>query len=192
MPRLQDALERFDALNAADPTLAPGPDGRLHPAALLYGRRMSERLVRMEPDASEALQLAVERLTLAGFIDPEGRDGYRRWRRDLARMHAELAADVLREVGYEPALAARVQDLIQKRRLASDPEARTLEDVACLVFLEHALGEFAERHPHEKLVAILRKTWVKMSPRGQRAALDVPQSGRAAAALREALADAAE
>jgi hypothetical protein len=46
-----------------------------------------------------------------------------------------------------------------------------LEDVICLVFLEHYLADFAQEHEEPKLIDILRRTWQKMSPRGQQAAL---------------------
>jgi Domain of unknown function (DUF4202) len=45
-----------------------------------------------------------------------------------------------------------------------------LEDVACLVFLAHYLGDFLRKTDHDKLAGILAKTWNKMSPRGREAA----------------------
>ncbi len=65
----------------------------------------------------------------------------------------------------------RVQSLVKKERIKQDPEAQLLEDVACLVFLEHEFAEFAARHAEAKLVDILRKSWSKMSDSGRRAAL---------------------
>jgi len=41
-----------------------------------------------------------------------------------------------------------------------------LEDVASLVFIEHYMLAFAEKHPEydeEKWIDIIRKTWKKMS-----------------------------
>ena len=60
---------------------------------------------------------------------------------------------------------------MQKKHLRSDAEAQTLEDAACLVFLENYFADFATRHEPEKIIDILRKTWAKMSPDGHKAAL---------------------
>ena len=58
-------------------------------------------------------------------------------------------------------------------RLKADADTQTLEDVICLVFLEHYLPAFATQHDDAKLVDILRKTWRKMSERGRSAALQL-------------------
>ena len=67
--RLQAALDRFDAANGADPHRAVA-DGREQPEALLYGRRMTEWLRRLSPDASEALRLAVRCQHLCRWMIP--------------------------------------------------------------------------------------------------------------------------
>ena len=68
---------------------------------------------------------------------------------------------------------ARVEALVRKVRLKADADTQTLEDVICLVFLEHYLPAFATQHDDAKLVDILRKTWRKMSERGRSAALQL-------------------
>ena len=137
---------------------------------------MTATLDRFAPDASEAVRLAarcqhIRRWTVPRDTYPDGRDGYRRWRTDLARFHADTAAAILRGAGYGGDTVARVGALLRKERLKSDPEVQLLEDVACLVFLQHYLPAFAPRHDADKLAGILRKTWRKMSARGHAAAL---------------------
>ena len=173
--RLRAAAARFDAANAEDPNREE-VGGAEQPRELVYARRMTETLERFAPDASEAVRLAarcqhIRRWTVPRDTYPEGRDGYRRWRTDLARFHADTAGAILREVGYGDDTVARVGALLRKERLKADPEVQLLEDVACLVFMEHYLPAFAEQHDADKLAGILRKTWRKMSPRGQAAAL---------------------
>ena len=168
-------MARFDRANAEDPNLET-VDGASHPKELLYARRMSDALERFAPDASEVVRLAVRcqhirRWTVPRDSYPDGRDGYRRWRTDLGRFHAETAGGILREVGYDDATVGRVRALLRKERLKADPEVQLLEDVVCLVFLRHYLAPFAARHEEEKVVGILRKTWPKMSERGRSAAL---------------------
>ncbi len=173
--RLREALARFDQANAEDPN-RERVDGVEQPRELVYAQRMTETLERFAPDASEAVRLAarcqhIRRWTVPRDTYPDGRDGYRRWRADLARFHAETAGAILRDVGYCDDTIARVGALLRKERLKADPEVQLLEDVACLVFLQHYLPAFAPRHDEEKLAGILRKTWRKMSARGQAAAL---------------------
>ena len=98
------------------------------------------------------------------------RKGYRRWRTTLGTFHASTAGEILEEVGYDDDTIERVRSLLRKERLKADPDVQLLEDVACLVFLDFQLAEFATRHDEEKLIDILRKTWKKMSSRGHQAA----------------------
>ena len=173
--RFRAALARFDAANAEDPNREEVA-GAQQPRELVYAQRMTETLARFALDASEAVRLAarcqhIRRWTAPRDTYPDGRDGYRRWRTDLARFHADTAGAILREVGYGDDTVARVGALLRKERLKADPEVQLLEDVACLVFMEHYLPAFARQHDAEKLAGILRKTWRKMSARGQAAAL---------------------
>ncbi|MFW5921239.1 MAG: DUF4202 domain-containing protein, partial [Polyangiales bacterium] len=121
---------------------------------------------------------------------PRGRSGYKKWRTQLALMHAELAAEVLRDVGYDEDTIGRVEDLVLKKRLKRDDEAQTLEDVACLVFLEHYFPAFAAEHDDDKVVDILQKTWKKMSERGHEAALSIDLPRRERALVERALSEA--
>ena len=173
--RFREAVARFDRANAEDPNVET-VGGASRPKELLYAQRMSEALERFAPDASEVVRLAVRcqhirRWTVPRDGYPEGRDGYRRWRTDLGRFHAETAGGILGEVGYDDATVGRVQALLRKERLKADPEVQLLEDIVCLVFLRHYLAPFTGQHEDEKIVGILRKTWRKMSDRGRAAAL---------------------
>jgi hypothetical protein len=104
-------------------------------------------------------------------------------------MHAEVAAGVLSEVGYDEVTIARVRAMLTKKGLRSDPDVQTIEDVACMVFLKHHLADFIDDHAYEdnKLVSILRKTWKKMSPSGREAALELDLGERERALLERAL-----
>jgi hypothetical protein len=90
-------LAAIDAANSADPTLVQA-EGRLVPAELLYGERMSAALAEFMPDASEALTIAargqhIERWTSPRANYPAGRLGYLTWRRDLKNFHARRFAE---------------------------------------------------------------------------------------------------
>ncbi len=175
-----EVLTRIDAANAADPEVAMDGEAS-HPAALLYGRRMSAELVRFCPDASELLRIAVrgqhiERWKLARASYPEGREGYLAWRRDQGRKHAERVAGLMGDTGYGPDDCDRVAVIIRKQGIKRDAEVQVLEDVACLVFLRWYVAGFADGRDPEQLYRIVAKTARKMSAEGRAfaARLDLP------------------
>jgi hypothetical protein len=121
---------------------------------------------------------------------PAGRAGYLRWRRDLQQFHARKSGEILREVGYDDAMIARVQALNLKRDMDTDPDCQTLEDALCLVFLEHQLAEFALKTEAEKVVRAIRKSWDKMSERAREEALKLQYSASVRPLVEEALGEA--
>jgi hypothetical protein len=174
--RFDAAIARFDEANARD------PQGE----ALLYAQRMTDCLNRFAPNASQPLRLAARsqhicRWEIPRTSFPAGRIGYLQWRKRLYEFHAQKAGQILRDVGYDDATIARVRSLLRKENLKGDPEMQTLEDVICLVFLEHYFSEFAAKHDEAQVINILRRTWKKVSPRGRAAAmqLNLPAKDRA-------------
>lgn len=176
--RFDRLIERIDAANAEDPHTEEY-NGASYPKELLYARRMTDRLKAFAPEASEELQIAARaqhicRWTIPRSEYPMTRTGYKQWRTSLMKFHAEKTGSLMEECGYDAETIARVQSLLQKKRLKKDEEAQTLEDVICLVFLEYYLPDFAGKHEEDKVIHILRKTWLKMSDRGHEAALRLP------------------
>ncbi|MEE2775457.1 MAG: DUF4202 domain-containing protein [Acidobacteriota bacterium] len=194
---MRAASRRIDGANAKDPRNELD-GGEEKPKEWLYGRRMIAWLDRLEPAASTELRLAVraqhlERWRLPRSEYPEGRAGYLAWRRACAAMHAKRAGEILADEGYPASTIDRVGDLIQKRgRLRLDPESQALEDVACLVFVEHYLKGFAGEHPRERMVSVLAKTWRKMSARGRAAAADIELPTELAALVASVAAEEGE
>ena len=166
-----EVIARIDAANAADPARETDSAGE-HPAALLYGHRMTAELMRFRPGASEHLRIAVrgqhiERWTIPRTSYPEGREAYLTWRRDLGRYHADRVAGLMRDAGYPEADADRVARMIRKEGIKRDPETQALEDVACLVFMRWYFAGFAPGHDPEKVFQIVARTARKMSPEGR-------------------------
>ncbi len=191
--RFRHAIALIDAANADDPNKTPDR-GQMRPAELVYGERMSKTLDRLYPSASELLALAARaqhicRWTVSRSSYPEGRIGYLRWRTDLKKQHAEQTATILDTSGYDGAEIARVQSLVRKENLKTDAEAQALEDVACVVFLEYYFAGFSEKHDTDKIIAILRKTWRKMSETGRQGALALEFSPEVGALIERALAE---
>ena len=164
------AVALIDAANSEDPNQETA-DGKSWPKELLYSQRMSEMLARYAPDADDAQQLAIraqhiQRWKSARSDYPEGRQGYLQWRTGLYKFHAETAGALLSEAGYDDAFVERVKQAVGKRALKVNKDTQLLEDVTDLVFIEHYMLAFAEKHPEydeAKWLDIIRKTWKKMS-----------------------------
>jgi hypothetical protein len=191
--RYDAVIAAIDAANAADPNIIEA-EGPAEPAELVYGRRMSATLARMAPDASEPLQIAtrgqhIERWRLTRKNYPEGRAGYLRWRKDAKELHARRLADIMAEAGYGAGDIDRVGALVRKERLKLDPEAQLLEDVVCVVFLEHYLTPFMAKTEPAKLPGILAKTWRKMSDFGHSEALKLNVPPQVLRLLEQGLAE---
>lgn len=169
------ARELIDAAHSADPSRAA--DGR--PAELVYADRMEAWVARLVPNVTPLLRLAarsqhLERWTVPRASFPMDRPGYLQWRRSLYTKQADRARELLLAAGVPAGEAAEVATWVSKTGLKTNPGTQALEDAACLVFLENEIGAFAAQHaeyPREKFVDILRKTWRKMSPAAQQAAL---------------------
>lgn len=172
--RFASVLRRFDAENAADPNRIALPDGP-QPYELAYARWLTDWLLRLCPDASEALRLAarcqhLRRWMIPRETYPPTRAGYLQWRQALKQFHADQAAEILRDCGYPEVLVKRVQALNLKANFPNDPESRVLEDALCLVFLERQFAELAAKSPDDKMIGALQKAWKKMTPAAQAAA----------------------
>lgn len=173
--KYRQAIQRFDEANQKDP-YKEVVNGEKYPKELLYAERMTEWLDKMNPGASEALQLAarcqhIERWVIPREEYPMNRPGYIKWRNDLKKYHAQRAEEILEDVGYDSDTIERVKKLVMKKGLKTDPEVQMLEDVICLVFLEYYFEDFSHKHEDEKLAGILKKTWRKMSDEGRKMAM---------------------
>jgi len=189
--RYERAIEAIDAANREDPAREVYL-GRELPRELVYSLRMTAWLERLDPTAPEALRLAVRAQHLRRFkisrdSYPEGRHGYLRWRLDCQQMHATEASRILEEESYDQETIDCVQSLIMKHQIHDNPPSQTVEDAACLVFLEGYLADFSRKHDEEKLIGILRKTWRKMSPQAQDLAMQIDLEPGLQALVKKAL-----
>jgi len=105
---------------------------------------------------------------------PMDRIGYLQWRKDLYKIQAQTAVDLLTQAGYGDDVTGRVYQAVAKLKIRENPDTQLLEDVTDLVFIEHYMQEFVDKHPdysEDKWLDIVRKTWNKMSERAQQFAL---------------------
>ncbi len=180
LDRFNNTITRFDTLNASDPNMVT-IDDETQPKELVYAQRLTEMLNRYVPDASEALQLAtraqhIQRWTVPRSDFPMTKSGYMRWRGTLKQVHADIAAKVMAENGYDHDMIQQVSSLLKKENIRTNPDMQTLEDVVVLAFLEYDLEAFVEKYhdyTEEKFITILRKSYLKMSEKGQQAAMSL-------------------
>jgi len=189
---LTATLDAIDAVNETDPN-QEFDGGQAVAKELLYSRRMSDQLMHFYPNAPEILQIAaraqhIGRWRIPRSDYPMDKTGYKQWRTELGKFHADTTARIMADCGYSSEDQEKIKALLTKQRLKSDPLVQALEDVICLVFIKHYLDDFAGKHEHAKLIDIIQKTWRKMSKLGQAAALQLPLSEESQALIAEALA----
>jgi hypothetical protein len=166
--RFDRAIAAIDAANAESPTGVEGD----------HAVRVTAWVRRLRPDAGEELLLAarahhIRRWTVPRSSYPEGRAGYLRWRRDLHEVHAREVGAILGAEGYDDGTIGRVQDIVRKKRLASDAEVQVLEDALCLVFIQTQYDELAGRLDAQKMETVVAKTLAKMTAEGRALALEL-------------------
>lgn len=174
----QAAIAAFDRANSEDPNKDTA-DGKQYPKELLYAQRMTEMQQRYAPEASEAVKLAVRAQHIQRWKIPRSdyamdKPGYMLWRTTLYKFHAQTAGTLMKEVGYDDEMIGRVQSIVSKKELKTNPETQLMEDIVDLVFIEHYMMGFATSHPEydeAKWILIIKKTWNKMSPRAHEFAL---------------------
>ena len=161
----------IDAAHAQDPEQVDGVA-----AALLYADRVEAWMPQLITPCGSFELLAgrcqhLERWAIPRDSYPMDRPSYLRWRKDLAARQGERAAALAGAAGLDAQRCSCLQTVVAKRAAKGDPLAQAMEDAACLVFLEHHALAFAGTQSREKVIAIIRKTWGKMSATGHGIAL---------------------
>jgi hypothetical protein len=189
--RFETAIALIDKKNAEDVNTYQVVNLE-YPKELLYSQRMTRKLLQFEPNASKALQIAARaqhicRWKIQRNEYPMDKVGYFKWRETLKKMHAAIAGEILEQVGFDNQFVDRVQKIILKKLIKKNEESQALEDTICLVFLDYYFEEFAAKHTDEKVIDILKKTWVKMSDKGHAAALTLTFSDKSLALVKQAV-----
>ena len=178
--KLEQAIALIDAANEQDPNMDSDADGKEWPKELLYSHRMTDMLERFKPDADHVAHISIRAQHIERWKTPRNeypmdRQGYLQWRTGLYKFHAQRAAEIMRETGFDEDSITRVEKSVGKRGIKVNPDTQLLEDVTDLVFIEHYMLAFASKHPEyseEKWLDIIRKTWNKMSENARAFALE--------------------
>ncbi|MCK5896707.1 MAG: DUF4202 domain-containing protein [Cocleimonas sp.] len=177
--RYDKAVALIDAANNEDPN-SEVVDGKDVAKELIYGQRMSDMIDRYLPDADEVAKLSVRAQHIQRWKSPRdeypmNRKGYHLWRTRLYTFHAETAATLLQQAGYDDEVVGRVKLAVAKKSLKTNPDTQIVEDVAALVFLQFYMLDFYKKFSTEydkaKWIDIIQRTWNKMSPQAHEFAL---------------------
>lgn len=188
---LKNAIQELLAVHLQDPNMENW-NNEVYPAEWLYIQRITERLATFSPNASEELIIAANcqhlyRWEIERKSFPEGRIGYYQWRSYLSEYQAVKAREIILKAGFDADFADQVKTIVKKENIFTNPEAQTLEDVVCLVFLEFYLDEFMNDKTELNMVPIILKTWNKMSDKGHQEALKIKYSDTALPVIKKAL-----
>lgn len=191
MKKLANAFQKFDEYNKTDNHFFEW-EGRQYPQEYFLAIQLYEWVLKLAPDASKALLLAsrcqhIGRWEIPRESYPDGRVGYLTWRKDLGLFHALKAKEILLDIGFDSDEIAKVERIVLKQRIKTDPEVQTMENALCLVFLQFQYEEFHAKHDAEKVINILKKSLLKMDAHGHQFALSLTYSEKGLAYIQEAL-----
>lgn len=163
-------INKIKEINSQDPNIEGNSTKEL-----LYTERMIDTLADFLPDTDDDLKIAcagqhIKRWEYPRTDYPEGRVGYLTWRKELYSIHANLVGSILEDFDISNDFISSVKD-IMVNKVTGKSHSQSLEDVACLVFLQHYLSDFITKHEEEKLIKIIGSTWKKMSESAHEKAL---------------------
>jgi hypothetical protein len=193
--RLTTVLSAIDKINSNDPNKTI-VNSRSQANELLYGQYMTACLEQYFPQSNELLQIAVraqhiKRWDLKRSEFEAGKAGYYQWRIQQGKYHAQLTKSLMLENGYDETEGETTACILRKEKLKTNSDTQTLEDVACLVFLQYYFNAFAAKYTETdneaKIIRIVQKTWGKMSDRGHEIALSLTLPSHLAELVNKAL-----
>ncbi|UEG51825.1 DUF4202 domain-containing protein [Mucilaginibacter daejeonensis] len=198
MTQLQAAFDLFDAYNRNDPRTFEW-EGTSYPQEYFFALKLHDRVLLLDPQASEELLLAsrcqhIGRWEMPRESYPEGREAYLKWRKDLALHHAEIASGLMGQAGYADEQISRVTEILLKKRIKVDADVQTMENALCLIFLEFQYEDFRKKYADdpEKMINILHRSLLKMDAHGHVFALQLAYSEGGAELVQAALSRSAE
>ncbi|GAB0138876.1 hypothetical protein EsDP_00007098 [Epichloe bromicola] len=189
-PAHEQALRLIDEAHAEDPNKTDEPDGS---DSVPGFANSADSLPGSALPPLTGYWIIFRRWELPRSSFPMTRPGYLSWRAKQKSQAASKVAELLTASTIQPPFSDgerdRVAALIRKEGLSTDNETKVLEDVACLVFLDDQFDDFEAKDDidEEKMVAILRKTWGKMTEEGRQLALGMDLSDRAKTLIGKAL-----
>ncbi|CAE7226601.1 unnamed protein product [Symbiodinium natans] len=150
----------------------------LRPEDIAYGKEVEKWCLEIaggQAAVGPALLVAarahkIEKAAVRRSQFPGSEEGHAQWKATLKQKQEMRLKPILAKAGWGSDAIERVTALLSMDGPREDKDMQVIEDATCLVFLETDLRSM-KIEDHTKLVDLLHKTWVKMSPRAQQKAL---------------------
>lgn len=177
MSQLSSVLMEIDKSNQNDPKKEIFENKEL-PNELVYAIRVTNWVKELVANPSEELLIAARGVHICRWEFPRenypaGLQGYYQWKTFLHKFHAEKVSEIMKKFGYNEEKIQKVADIIMRKKLKQNPDTQAIEDAVSLVFLEVQLLPLMAKSTEEKVINAIAKTWAKMSPEGQKKALQL-------------------
>ena len=188
--KYNDALKLIDKAHNEDPAYVT-IDGNKVSDEFLYSERMLNQLLAYYPDSNPFIKLSakchhLKRWEVDRKLYPMDKQGYFNWRRVVAKHQLNIAKEILTKAEFSEEEIDKVISCLKKENIKRIPEAQIIEDVACMVFIQFYLEEFAKPHQDDKVIDILYKTMLKMSDPGIETCKKLPLSNKVAHLVKKA------
>ena len=147
-----------------------------NPSDNAHSKTTCKWLLRIKPDADEAMQIAA----LAHDIDraiPERRlkeelweqnyATYKEFKDDHAANSAQIIGEVLEKFDFDKEAIDRVKYLVANHERGGDEDANAIRDADSLAFFEQTISRFVEIYGLEKLEAKVRFMYDRMSDKAK-------------------------
>lgn len=114
-------------------------------------------LLRLKPDADEALQIAalghdIERALEARKVKQADFADYDMFKAAHARNSAEILREIMQDCGVPKDLASEVYSLVRRHETGGDPRANLIKDADSISFFEVNLPLYYKRHSRKEVL----------------------------------------
>jgi len=124
---------------------------------LAHARSTVKWLLRLEPNADEAQQIAalahdIERGLRDSIVQPglkEGYENYKEYKRIHAEKSAKIISDILERYEFNKTFVKKVSHLVSNHESGGDPKTDLLMDADSLSFFEENLELYFEKYGEE-------------------------------------------
>jgi hypothetical protein len=163
----------LDPIDRARLRIAEVTAGSSVPEDPRHSSNTLEWLVRLDPDADEALQLAalghdIDRAVPVRKVQRANFDNYDAFKAAHARNGAEILAEILRDSGVrEGSLTREVHHLVCRHEVGGDPRADLLADADSISYFDVNLPLYHARNSREETLRRCLWGYERLSPRAR-------------------------
>ena len=149
--RLAQTLQKVDELDQQDPNKEL-VGGREEPRELIYSKRLSDWVLKLNPNASEILKIAargqhIQRWMIPRDRYPQTRIGYLQWREELKKFHAQKVSEIMQKTGYPDDAIQKASSIILKKKLENRSRRTNNRRCALSFIFGNSIRRFETKDP---------------------------------------------